>query len=112
MKKADLILFAVPLVLCLSTPAFADSSEESKESSNFKKTERFLPGEEVVTPTGKKMKVWSTEGPVPVSKAPEPFDDDAQLRDVPVVIDYDRGRSEKRHHESRPRREAAEHEAN
>ncbi len=46
-----------------ATAAVADQS-----SKNFPKTGRFLPGEEVVTPTGKKMRVWSTEGPVPVTQ--------------------------------------------
>lgn len=48
-----------------------------------------LPGEEVVTSTGKKMKVWSTEGPVKVSPPPQPFDDPhkSTLDGVGVLVD-------------------------
>ncbi|MFN8388951.1 MAG: hypothetical protein U0136_01520 [Bdellovibrionota bacterium] len=62
-----------------------------QSSSNFKKTKKFLPGEEVVTPTGKTVKVWSTEGPVPVSRAPQPFDDPnaSQHLDTHIVVDDD-----------------------
>ena len=31
-----------------------------------------LPGEEVVTQTGQKMRVWSSAGPVPVNQQPTP----------------------------------------
>lgn len=31
-----------------------------------------LPGEEVVTETGQKMRVWSSAGPVPVNQQPTP----------------------------------------
>lgn len=78
-------LFAPALVLVIAltsvgaadTVAQAGDSATNKSdlsSSNFKKSgERFLPGEEVVTPTGRKLKVWSSEGPVKVNPAPEPF---------------------------------------
>ncbi len=49
-----------------ATPTPVDPNDQS--SKNFSKTGRFLPGEEVVTPTGKRMRVWSTEGPVPVTQ--------------------------------------------
>lgn len=73
-------------VLCLfhSGTVFADgdaakapvATQPTQQSANYgKEKAEFLPGEEVVTPTGKKVKVWSTRGPVPVSKAPEPFED-------------------------------------
>ncbi len=68
----------------------AGMNTSGKESSNFGKTDRFLAGEEVITPTGKKVKVWSTEGPVPVSKAPQPFQDEVDQRlpdDTNIVID-------------------------
>ncbi len=48
-------------------------AKADQRSPNYDKTEQFLPGEEVVSPTGQKMKVWSTKGPVPVSRAPEPL---------------------------------------
>ena len=75
-------------------------------SSNFGKTDRFLPGEEVVGPTGKKMRVWSTEGPVSVSQSPEPFEDTVEKRlpaDTHIVIDPEdirrrnRNREDNRH---------------
>lgn len=52
-----------------------EKASGEKASSNYSKADGFLPGEEVVTPTGKKMKVWSTEGPVEVARPPEPFED-------------------------------------
>ena len=39
------------------------------------KSQNLLPGEQVTTSSGKKMKVWSTNGPVDVDRAPEPFED-------------------------------------
>ena len=85
---------------CLNS-AIADGSVESSDvsnegakmtvpSTNFGKTKNFLPGEEVVTATGKTVKVWSTEGPVPVRRAPEPFRDRAQgqfPRNAHIVVD-------------------------
>jgi hypothetical protein len=73
--------------------AAPQSSPVDQSSANFKKTKRFIPGEEVVTSTGKKVKVWSTEGPVPVSRAPQPFEDPAAARvpDVHIVVDEDEG---------------------
>ena len=78
-----ILLFILPFVLVLPPLAQADGSSPDtglrkpadQSSANFNKTQRFLPGEEVITPTGKKMKVWSSEGPVPVSRPPEPFED-------------------------------------
>jgi hypothetical protein len=31
-----------------------------------------MPGEEIVTETGQKMKTWSSSGPVPVNRRPPP----------------------------------------
>ena len=61
----------------------------SKESANFGKSNEYLPGEEVVSPTGQKLKIWSTRGPVPVSQAPAPFDDREKtlLNNSNVVVD-------------------------
>ncbi len=60
-------------------------------SANYGKDKHYLPGEEVVTPTGQRLKVWSTKGPVPVSQAPQPFEDREKsvLGNVPVVVDVD-----------------------
>lgn len=70
-------------------PLAALAQPENKASANFNKTEKFLPGEEVVTPTGQKMKVWSTEGPVPVSPPPQPFQNpaDQSLNHSQILID-------------------------
>ena len=38
-----------------------------------KRLPAVLPGEAVKTDTGRKMKVWTTAGPVPVESAPEPW---------------------------------------
>lgn len=96
------LLFQLPVLLLFTTVVFADgfeqeseqtseevSQKQDKSSENFKKTKRFLPGEEVVSPQGKKTKVWSTKGPVPVSRAPEPFEDkaDSVIKDSHIVID-------------------------
>ncbi len=88
---------AVVLALMLSggtSVALADGEYErrqeqqapSKESSNYGKDENYLPGEEVVTPTGKKLKVWSTKGPVKVSPPPRPFDDPSRSQLPPGII--------------------------
>lgn len=75
-------------------------SAATTESSNFKKSERFLAGEEVKTPTGKTMKVWSTEGPVPVARPPEPFETQEQsvVDGVDVIVDPYHYRRKKREH--------------
>ena len=70
----------------------APAAKPGLESSNYDKTEdRFLPGEEVVTPTGKKMKVWSARGPVRVSPPPQPFDDPEKQRLPDGIIVDGRG---------------------
>lgn len=73
-------------------PVDATGRPVDQSSSNFNKTGRYLPGEEVVTPTGKKVKIWSTEGPVPVSQPPEPWDDRSGWSNFQpnIVIDADR----------------------
>ena len=73
---AGVVLFAISAANADSEwsvpqPA-ATAAAEDQSSKNFPKIGRFLPGEEVVTPTGKKMRVWSTEGPVPVTQPPNP----------------------------------------
>ncbi|MCB0359074.1 MAG: hypothetical protein KDD44_05550 [Bdellovibrionales bacterium] len=63
------------ILLCDVAVAESPASTGSQASENYSKTEQFLPGEEVVTPTGQRMRVWSTRGPVRVSPPPQPFDD-------------------------------------
>ena len=71
----------------------SSSSQENSASGDSPKIEnsRPLPGEEITTSSGKKMKVWSTEGPVPVSQAPQPFEDREKtvIPNMGVVIDAD-----------------------
>ena len=72
---AGLVLFAISTAKADSewtVPQPTATVTTDQSSKNFPKTGRFLPGEEVVTPTGKKMRVWSTEGPVPVTQPPTP----------------------------------------
>ena len=93
------LIFALILVAFSAAPlaALADGENQipgndvapSKESANFGKSSEYLPGEEVVSPTGQKLKIWSTRGPVPVSQAPAPFDDREKtiLNDSNIVVD-------------------------
>jgi hypothetical protein len=56
---------------------------------NLQSTQR-IPGQEVVTSEGRKARVWSTEGPVPVSQAPEPFaakDQGIPASNVEIVVE-------------------------
>lgn len=49
-----------------------------------------LPGETVTDSSGKKMRVWSTSGPVVVSEAPEPWKKEGELNQVApggVIVD-------------------------
>ena len=56
-----------------------------------------MPGEEIVTETGQKMKVWSSAGPVPVNPQPTPqsLPGGANGAGVGVIVDtrdrYDHG---------------------
>ncbi len=87
MKK----LFLISLLF--ASTALAEDKQEPTElvEEKAETTRRYLPGEEVVTPTGKKLKVWSTEGPVSVSKTPEPFADKGKdLNDVHIVVDAEK----------------------
>ena len=94
---------SVPLLLLFATPVFADqdgdwklnrepravTSEVNKASdATFdKRLPPVLPGEEV-NDSGKKMRVWSTSGPIPVSEAPEPWRAKGELpAGVGVVVD-------------------------
>ncbi len=92
--KQQLLLFAI-LLCALPLLAVADDKvtiKTSKPTSQPGDEERrdYLPGEEVKTKTGQKLKVWSTRGPVPVSPAPEPFDKKNEIDNLEVIVD-DRG---------------------
>lgn len=68
------------------------SAGDGVASENYDKKD-LLPGEEVRTPTGKTIKVWTTEGPVPVSRAPEPFaQPQPNVDSVGVILDGRRPR--------------------
>lgn len=70
---------------------------QASDASFDKRLPPVLPGE-TVKDSGKKMKMWSTSGPVPVSQPPEPFQSDGSnvqgngLGHVGVVIDGRRRR--------------------
>lgn len=103
--SASLAFSVVALSASLTTAVLADGfpvvdnqPEEGSQaaappagpSGNYNKDRQFLPGEEVVTPTGQKLKVWSTEGPVSVSKAPDPFADPQRSGlpgDTHIIVD-------------------------
>lgn len=68
-------------VLCSWNAAQADQGESGGVPQQVDKltTRQYnnrlppvLPGEEVVTETGQKMRVWSSSGPVPVNPRPTP----------------------------------------
>ena len=78
-----LLLTAVAVVcLATSSPVFADQADNGDDGGDDqdKPTTRqdddrlppVLPGEEVVTQTGQKMRVWSSAGPVPMNVQPTP----------------------------------------
>lgn len=67
------------------------SSNETSPQVLDKRMPPVVPGQEV-TVNGKKMKVWSTAGEVPVAQAPEPWEKDSsetkqELQGLGVVID-------------------------
>ena len=49
------------------------SNQINCSETHEKDRDRILPGEEVSTQGGKKLKVWTTEGRVEVRSPPEPF---------------------------------------
>lgn len=80
-------VWLMTLLCCTLTLAFGDQADAGDDSpdtnaaaSQDQPTTRqdddrlpaVLPGEEVVTQTGQKMKVWSSAGPVPVNQQPTP----------------------------------------
>ena len=93
--RTILALLFIPLVTWAdggrdSFSVSQDSPEIAKADAQFdRRLPPVLPGEEVSD--GKnKMKVWSSSGPVPVGRAPEPWADPGKTRispEVGVVID-------------------------
>lgn len=89
---------ATVLLLVVDT-SFADGNEWSEKNNQETQAAApqekldprlppLLPGEPVVR-GGKKMHMWSTSGPVPVSEPPEPFQGQQKIDvdDVDVIID-------------------------
>ena len=77
------ILFTVAsaLVVCahvaladdsMNQGAGASPQDEPSIKQYDKRLPPVLPGEEIVTESGKKMRVWSSAGPVPVMQQPTP----------------------------------------
>ena len=81
------------LVCCflLTKNAAAESATWEAKNEDKRASNELLPGEQVTTPSGQKMKVWSTAGPVKVERAPEPFDDERKtlLNDANIDIDVE-----------------------
>jgi hypothetical protein len=72
-------LFLTPLCAC------AEESDVEQKPTTVQPSQP-LPGEEVDTASGKKMKVWTTTGPVPVN--PPTYDNGhgSDLDDVDVIV--------------------------
>lgn len=70
--------FLVLAVFAVSYTALADQVADDDQDSkpttrqNDPRLPAVLPGEEIVTETGQKMRVWSSAGPVPVNPMPTP----------------------------------------
>jgi hypothetical protein len=79
MNACRLFFGFVALALCaVSSAALADQVGDDDQASkpttrqNDPRLPAVLPGEEIVTETGQKMRVWSSAGPVPVNPMPTP----------------------------------------
>lgn len=78
-------VWLLTLLCCTLTLAFGDQADggddagvtapgqdEPTTRQDDDRLPPVLPGEEVVTQTGQKMRVWSSAGPVPVNQQPTP----------------------------------------
>jgi hypothetical protein len=108
---AALKLFGVSLVIAgvWSFAPVRESSADGKPGYDQNRPSRpttrqydtrlppVMPGEEIVTETGQKMKVWSSAGPVPVNPRPTPqqLPTGANGAGIGVIVDtrdrYDHG---------------------
>ena len=104
-----IVLFVVAPVLPVladgewdeQVPAKQPTAEErntvnsASDASFDKRLPPVLPGERM-NDSGRNVRVWSTAGPVPVSKAPEPWNDKkvvgGQGSSVSVIVDRRKGR--------------------
>ncbi len=96
--SALFIIMAVPAVLSAqqNQPAVKPSVlanapvNKASDASFDKRLPPVLPGERV-NDNGRDMRVWSTAGEVPVSRAPQPFEDreliEDALRNPGVIVD-------------------------
>ena len=94
---------AIPVIFCLyifaavnaradgvavaddAAPVAEGTPSQASDASFDKRLPPVLPGEQV-NDSGRKMKVWSTAGPVPVSSAPpEPYQEN-QIRNTERIL--------------------------
>ena len=93
-------------IVCSACPAYADAASDggaanetpsptleaqiapnaASDASFDDRLPPVLPGEEL-NDSGRTTKVWSTSGPVPVGRAPEPWRKGSQVDDLDVIID-------------------------
>ena len=68
-------LFLVSAQCCYADGGQAVSSPQDQRPTTRQYNDRLppvMPGEEIVTETGQKMRTWSSSGPVPVNRRPTP----------------------------------------
>ena len=78
MARLKMLATVVCAVLCVGATSARCDQGSAEPSQADKPTTRqndsrlppLLPGEEVVTETGRKMRVWTSVGPVPISATP------------------------------------------
>lgn len=99
--KLPLIVLLLDGMLFLGTaPAFGDGEPAIDDQASLHlhtpttrqyndRLPPILPGEEVVTETGQKMRVWSSAGPVPVNQqpTPQPLPQSQSVGGVGVIVD-------------------------
>jgi hypothetical protein len=79
-RSLSIFLAFASLFLLSAKPSYADGSQAVSRPRYQRPTTRqyndrlppVIPGEEIVTETGQKMKTWSSAGPVPVNRRPTP----------------------------------------
>lgn len=100
--SALFLLVAVPAILnaqqnqpAVKPSVLANAPVNKASDASFdKRLPPVLPGERV-NDNGRDMRVWSTAGEVPVSQAPQPFEDRQLIEDVlrnPGIFVDERGR--------------------
>jgi hypothetical protein len=74
-----LTLSIATIILCAPRYVLADGRAVQPQQAQRPTTRQYdqrlppvMPGEEIVTETGQKMRVWSSAGPVPVNPRPTP----------------------------------------